>query len=88
MLYMNDEGVIFRFLEYDYINEEGKYECAKFLAGMTMKVTFDRFLNFIKSAIGLDIKIKDKWYTVDEITLNYNGNEEDMFCVNIYCIGY
>ena len=84
---MNNENVIFRFLEYDYSNIDDMYTNARYLTGLTMKVQFDRFLKFVKSAVGLEIEIRHNRYTIEEIALRYDGGDEDAFCVNIYCCG-
>ena len=81
--------MLFRFLEYSYKNEDDKFEQPHFIAGITIKERYDEFFSTMKKAIGMDIVVKDNWYTIDEIQFHYNGNEEDdLFCCDIYCFSY
>ena len=80
--------MLFRFLEYSYKNPDDEYENANYITGIKIDKHYNDFFSMLKKSIGLDIEVKDKWYTIDEIVLHYNGRDEDAFCCNIYCIGY
>ena len=76
--------MLFRFLEYGY-GDENLYNNPSYLAAINIKESYDRFLIMIKEMIGENIVIKDNWYSMDEIILRYNGGEDDLFSVDIYC---
>lgn len=41
-----------------------------------------------KNLIGSEIKLKDKWYTIEEVAATFGGGkgDNDIFCVDIYCL--
>lgn len=81
--------MLFRFLEYSYENVEDRFENPHFLCGITVKKDYDHFFGMLKKSVGLDIEIKDAWYTIDQLVLHYDGNEEDdVFTCNVYCFSY
>ena len=80
--------MLFRFLEYSYHDLENKYDTPNFISGIIIDKNYDNFFSMLKKAIGMDIEIRDNWYTIDEINFHYDGGEDDLFVCNIYCIGY
>ena len=76
--------MIFRFLEYDYCNEEDMRETAKFIAGISGIKDYDVFLNALLKTIHHDICICGEWYKIDAISCEYNGKDSDAFCINVY----
>ena len=80
--------MLFRFLEYSYEDPDDEHVGANYITGIKIDKHYDDFFAMLKKSIGMDIEVKDKWYTIDEIILHYNGGDDDAFCCNIYCIGY
>ena len=80
--------MLFRFLNYTFEDEHDKYVGARYITGITVKENFDLFFNVLKNSKGIDIEIRDCWYTIDDIVFHYDGGEDDLFSCNVYCIGY
>ena len=78
--------LLVRFCEYDYSADDA-YETAKYITGFKVEETYDRFANMIANLVGHDVELKGNIYTVDDYRLNYGGEEDDVVCLNVYCIG-
>ena len=81
---MND--LLVRFCTYDYLSED-KFENPHFICAYYVE-SYDRFFNFINAAKGKDIILKDVWYTIDDIVMEYGGDEDFAFYMNVYCLEY
>ena len=80
--------MLFRFLEYDYLNEDDMYTNAKYIAGIDVPETYDRFFKTLQNAEDYNVEIGDGVYTINEIQFHYDGGKDDLFCCNVYCTGY
>lgn len=78
---MND--LLVMFFTYGF-KDEDKFEHPNYICTLKVK-SYDRFLNFIKAAKGESIVLKGNEYTIDDIIIEYDGEEYDIFHMNVYC---
>ena len=80
--------MLFRFLEYNYYLDEDDMHNPKLITWITVNKNYDTFYKLLRKHIGKEIKLKeDEWYIIDKIIFSYGGNEEDLFCIDVFCFG-
>lgn len=78
--------VAFRFLQYACESDDHRCEKPKYITGFIASGNCGDLLTMYKNLIGTDVKLRDKWYLIDDISASYGGDKEDLFCIDIYCL--
>lgn len=80
--------VAFRFFQYSSTSEYITNDKAEFITAFVSNCNCGDYVNMFKNLIGSEIKLKDKWYTIEEVAATFGGGkgDNDIFCVDIYCL--
>lgn len=80
------KNVTFRFFQYPCESDNYKDEKPKYITGFIADGNYGDLLIMYKNLIGSDVKLRGKWYMIDDVTASYGGDKEDLFCIDIHCI--
>lgn len=80
--------MLVRFLEYSFTDKYDEHVDPKFVTGIEVAETYDRFVKTLEFMIEKEraAELKGDTYFIDDYRISYDGDEESRMSLNVYMI--